>query len=77
VEGEGGQEEQLHRHYFALPKKSFFADSNGLRRGSVAARLLRLQVRIPPVHECFVSRECCVLSGTDLCDELITRPEES
>jgi hypothetical protein len=22
-------------------------------------------------------RECCVLSGRDLCDELITRPEES
>jgi hypothetical protein len=25
----------------------------------------------------FVSRECCVLSGRGLCDELITRPEES
>ena len=24
-----------------------------------------------------VCRECCVLSGRDLCDELITRPEES
>jgi len=25
----------------------------------------------------FVCYECCVLSGTGLCDELITRPEES
>jgi hypothetical protein len=29
---------------------------SGLRRGSAAARLLRLQVRIPPGHECL----CCV-----------------
>jgi len=25
----------------------------------------------------YVSYECCVLSGRGLCDELITRPEES
>jgi len=25
----------------------------------------------------FVCYECCVLSGKGLCDELITRPEES
>ena len=25
----------------------------------------------------FVCRECCVLLGRGLCDELITRPEES
>jgi len=25
----------------------------------------------------FVSCDCCVLSGRGLCDELITRPEES
>jgi hypothetical protein len=25
----------------------------------------------------FFSCECCVLSGVSLCDELITRPEES
>ena len=43
-------------------------------RTSAAARLLRLWVRIPPgVWSC----ECCVLSGRGLCDELITRPEES
>jgi hypothetical protein len=41
---------------------------------STAARLLRSWVRIPPEAWMFV---CCVLSGRDLCDELITRPEES
>ena len=48
-----------------------------LRRRSVAARLLRLWVRIPPEAWVFVYCECCVLSGRGLCDELITRPEES
>ena len=47
----------------------------GLRRKSAAARLLRLWVRIPPGAWIFVCSECRVLSG--LCDELITRPEES
>jgi len=49
----------------------------GLRRRSAAARLLRLWVRIPLGAWMFVSCECCVLSGRGLCDELITRPEES
>jgi hypothetical protein len=49
----------------------------GLMRRSTAARLLRLWVRIPPGPWMFVCRECCVLSGRGLCDELITRPEES
>jgi hypothetical protein len=49
----------------------------GLRRGSAAARLLGLQVRIPPGIWMFVSRECCVLSSRGLCVGLITRPEES
>ena len=49
----------------------------GLRRGSDAARLLRLWVRIPPGTLMFVCCECCVLSGRGLCDELITRPEKS
>ena len=49
----------------------------GLRRRSTAARLLRLWVRIPPGAWTFVCCECCVLSGRGLCDELITRPEES
>jgi len=48
-----------------------------LRRRSTAARLLRLWVRIPPGAWMFVCCECCVLSGRGLCDELITRPEES
>ena len=49
----------------------------GLRRRSAAARLLRLWVPIPPGAWIFVCCECCVLSGRGLCDELITRPEES
>ena len=42
-----------------------------------AARLLRSWVRIPPGAWIFGSCECRVLSGRGLCDELITRPEES
>ena len=45
-----------------------------LRRGSAAARLLGLLVRIPWLS---VRCECCVLSGRGLCDGLITRPEMS
>ena len=48
-----------------------------LRRRSTAALPLRVWVRIPPGAWKFVSCECCVLSGRGLCDELITRPEES
>jgi len=47
----------------------------GLRR--TAARLLKLWVRISPGAWMFVCCECCVLSGRSLCEELITRPEES
>jgi hypothetical protein len=47
-----------------------------LRHRSAAARLLRLWVRLPP--GCMdVCRERRLLSGRGLCDELITRPEES
>ena len=42
-----------------------------------AARLLRSWVRIPLGAWKFVCCECRVLSRRDLCDELITRPEES
>ena len=42
-----------------------------------AANLLRSWVRIPPGAWVFVCCECRVLSGRGLCDELITRPEES
>jgi len=45
--------------------------------GLVAARLLRLWVKIPPEKWMFACCECCVLSGTGLFDELITRPEGS
>ena len=42
-----------------------------------AARLLISWVRNPPGAWIFVCCECRVLSGRGLCDELITRPEES
>ena len=42
-----------------------------------AAHLLRSWVRIPPGAWIFVFCECRMLSGGGLCDELITRPEES
>ena len=42
-----------------------------------AARLLKSWVRIPPGAWIFVCCECRVLSGRGVCDELITRPEES
>jgi len=53
------------------------SDLRGLRRRSAAARLLGLWDRIPPGAWMFVCCECRVLSGRGLCDELITRPEES
>ena len=49
----------------------------GLRHRSMAARLLRSCVRIPPGAWLFVCCECCVLSGRGLCDGLIIRSEES
>jgi hypothetical protein len=49
----------------------------GLRRRSEADRLLGSWVPIPPVAWMFGSCECCVLSGRDLCDVPIPRPEES
>ena len=48
-----------------------------LRRRSSAARLLRPWFRIPPGSWMFVCCKCCVLSGSGLCDGLITRPELS
>jgi hypothetical protein len=50
---------------------------SGLRRGSAAARVLGLRVRIPPGALVYVSSECCVSSDRGLCLRLITRPEES
>ena len=51
--------------------------SRGLRRRSAAARLLRLWDRIAPGTWMSLCCEYCVLSSRGLCDELITRPEES
>ena len=45
--------------------------------GCTTAHLLRSWVLIPPGAWIFVCRDCRVLSGRGLCDELITRPEES
>jgi len=44
---------------------------------STAARLLRSWVRIPSGAWMSVCCDCCVLSGRGLCDEMITRPEDS
>jgi len=44
----------------------------GLRRRCIAARLLRLWVRIPLKTWMLFWCECCVLSGRGLCDALIT-----
>ena len=46
-------------------------------RGSSAARLLGLRVRIPPEAWMSVSCECRVLSGGGLCDGPIHLPEKS
>ena len=50
---------------------------SGLRHVSTADRLLGLRVRIPPGTWTSVCCKCCVLSGRDLCDGPIPRPEES
>jgi hypothetical protein len=44
---------------------------------SATAHLLRMWIRIPPGTWMSLCCECCVMSGRGLCDELITRPEES
>jgi len=48
-----------------------------LKCSSAAARLLGLRVRIPPMERTFVCYERSMLSDRGLCEELITRPEES
>ena len=55
---------------------------NALSKGQIllylaAAHLLKSWVRIPPGAWIFVCCDCRVLSCRGLCDELITRPEES
>jgi len=56
--------------------KNRFQCPRGIRRGSAAARLLGLWVRIPPRACMPVSFEYCFLSGRGICVGLITRPEE-
>ena len=49
----------------------------GLRHRSAATCMLKLWVQILAGPRMSVSYECCVLSGRDLCSELITHPMES
>ena len=63
--------------YVQVYKLSLNVPDTGLRRRSAAARLLRLRVRVITGAWMSVCRECCVLSGGGLFDELIIRPEES
>jgi hypothetical protein len=49
--------------------------AQSIRRGSVAARLLGLRVKIPPGSRLTVSCECFVLFGRDFGVGLITRPD--
>jgi len=65
------------KYWFALLRRFWLQCSRTLRRRSAAALLLRLWVRIPQGEHGRVCCECYVLSGRDLCDELITRPEEN
>jgi hypothetical protein len=50
---------------------------SGLRRGSAAVRLLGLRVESRWGHGCLSVVSVVCLSGRGLCNELITRPEES
>ena len=63
--------------YFLYIYIGRFQCSRGLRRRSMAARLLGLRVRIPPGAWMSVCCECCVLSGRGLCDGLIYPSEDS
>ena len=48
--------------------------SRGITLEFAGDHLLGLRIRIPPVEWTYISGECCVLSGTDICDRLITHP---
>src|SRR5215475_2057296 len=65
-----------HNRQISMPPVGFEPTISAGERPA-AARLLRSWVRIPPGAWIFVCCECRVLSGRGLCDELITRPEES
>ena len=70
-------EQRMLKFLFGFEKKGLCLRISNSLLLSAAARLLRSWVRIPPGAWIFVCCECCVLSGRGLCDELITRPEES
>ena len=65
-----------HNRQISMPPVGFEPTISAGERPQ-ATHLLRLWVRIPPGAWIFVCCECRVLSGRGLCDELITRPEES
>ena len=65
-----------HNRQISMPSVGFEATISA-GEWPVAAHLLRSWVRIPLGAWIFVCCECRVLSGRGLCDELITRPEES
>src|SRR5215475_482653 len=65
-----------HNRQISMPQVGFEPKISAGERPA-AAHLLRSWVRIPPGAWIFVCCECRVLSGRGLCDELITRPEES
>ena len=65
-----------HNRQISMPPVGFEPTISAGERPA-AAHLLRSWVRIPPGAWIFVCCECRVLSVRGLCDELITRPEES
>ena len=65
-----------HNRQISMPPVGFEPTISAGER-PVTAHLLRSWVRIPPGAWVFVCCECRVLSGRGLCDDLITRPEES
>ena len=65
-----------HNRQISMPPAGFEPKISACERPA-AAHLLRSWVRIPPGAWIFVCCECSVLSGRGLCDQLITRPEES
>ena len=65
-----------HNRQISMPPLGFEPKISADERAQ-AAHLLRSWVRIPTGAWIIVCCECRVLSGRGLCDELITRPEES
>ena len=65
-----------HNRQISMPPVEFEPKISAGERPE-ASRLLISWVRIPPWAWIFICCECRVLSGRGLCDDLITRPEES